>query len=254
MTDTLDADIGNMLFGDLSTENEPAVVEPVADTPQAEPEPQPEPQPAPEAQPAQEQQPEEPKGAHHVPLAVLLDEREKRREFERKVREYEQREAAAKAAATPQVIPDPYEDPQGYQSYVQEQVQTQAFNLRAEMSGRFAEQKFGKETVEQAIAWAQSQTADPFLGQRVQQSQSPVEFVVEQYQREQFFQNRGSDPSAQQQLVATPGTAAPQPMAAQPLQKPQAPPRSLATAPNAGGGHQAFPDGAILDGIKFNLG
>lgn len=250
MTDTLDADVGNMLFGDL--QGEPEAVEQVPEQPQAQPDPSPAPEPALEPEPVIEQQPEEPKGAHLVPLAVLLDEREKRKDYERKLREFEEREARAKAAATPQAIPDPYEDPQGYQSYVQNQVDQQAFNLRAEMSGQFAEQKFGKETVEAAIAWATSQTADPFLGQRVQQSRSPVEFVVEQYQREQFFQNRGSDPSANQQLVATPGTAAPQPMAAQPLQKPQAPPRSLAAAPNAGGGHQAV-GGSIFDSVKFNL-
>ena len=250
MTDTLDADVGNMLFGDL--QGEPEAVEQAPEQPQAQPDPSPAPEPVLEPEPVIEQQPEEPKGAHLVPLAVLLDEREKRKDYERKLREFEEREARAKAAATPQNIPDPYEDPQGYQSYVQNQVDQQAFNLRAEMSGQFAEQKFGKETVEAAIAWATSQTADPFLGQRVQQSRSPVEFVVEQYQREQFFQNRGSDPSANQQLVATPGTAAPQPMAAQPLQKPQAPPRSLAAAPNAGGGHQAA-NGSIFDGIKLNL-
>lgn len=253
MTDTLEADVGDMLFGDLPSE-EPQTNDPVAEQPQAqEPDPQTEPEPAPQAEPvAAEQQPEEPKGAHHVPLAVLLDEREKRKEYERKLREYEEREAKRQAEAAPQAIPDPYEDPQGYQSYVNAQIEQREFNLRAQMSGHFAEQKFGKDTVEQAIQWAQTQTADPFLGQRVQASPSPVEFVVEQYQREQFFQNRGSDPSAQQPLATTPGTAAPQPMAAQPLQKQPAPPKSLAAAPNAGGGHQAI-NGSVFDSIKLNL-
>lgn len=250
MTDTLDADVGNMLFGDL--QGEPEAVEQAPEQPQAQPDPSPALEPALEPEPGIEQQPEEPKGAHHVPLAVLLDERDKAKAAKQEAAELRRQLAEYQARATPQNIPDPYEDPQGYQSYVQNQVDQQAFNLRAEMSGQFAEQKFGKETVEAAIAWATSQTADPFLGQRVQQSRSPVEFVVEQYQREQFFQNRGSDPSANQQLVATPGTAAPQPMAAQPLQKPQAPPRSLAAAPNAGGGHQAV-GGSIFDSVKFNL-
>lgn len=254
MTDTLDADVGS-LFGEIPRDDPGG--EAVAEQPQAQPDPQPEPEapadPLAEPDPAPIQQPEEPKGAHHVPLAVLLDEREKRKEYERKLREYEEREAKRQAEAAPQAIPDPYEDPQGYQAHVQREVQQQAFNLRAEMSGRFAEQKFGKDAVEAAIAWAQTQTSDPFLGQRVQASPSPVEFVVEQYNREQFYQKHGSDPSALQQLVATQGTAAPQPTAAQPLPKPQAPPKSLAAAPNAGGGHQAIPDGAILGSIKLNL-
>ena len=253
MTDTLEADVGDMLFGDLPSE-ETQTNDPVAEQPQAqEPEPQTEPEPAPQAEPvAAEQQPEEPKGAHHVPLAVLLDERDKAKSAKREADELRQKLAEIEARQTPQAIPDPYEDPQGYQSYVNAQIEQREFNLRAQMSGHFAEQKYGKETVEQAIQWAQSQTADPFLGQRVQASQSPVEFVVEQYQREQFFQNRGSDPSAQQPLATTPGTAAPQPMAAQPLQKQPAPPKSLAAAPNAGGGHQAI-NGSVFDSIKLNL-
>lgn len=251
MTDTLEADVSNLLFGDLPGEEAPQT-EQVAEQPQAQPDPPPAPELAPvvESAPVNEQQTEEPKVAHHVPLSVLLDEREKRKEYERRVREYEEREAKARAEASPQAIPDPYEDPQGYQSYVQAQVQQQAFNLRAEMSGRFAEQKFGKETVEQAIRWAQTQTVDPFLGQRVQASQSPVEFVVEQFQREQFFQNRESDQGATP--VATPGTAAPQPTPVQPAPKPQAPPKSLAAAPNAGGGHQAA-NGSVFDSLKLNL-
>lgn len=251
MTDTLDADVGNLLFGDLPPEeNQP--IDPVAEQPQARPDPQPEPEPAPQADPVIEQQPEEPKGAHNVPLAVLLDERDKVKSAKREADELRRQIAEMQASQTPQAIPDPYEDPQGYQSYVQQQVQQQAFNLRAEMSGRFAEQKYGKEAVEQAVQWAQTQTVDPFLGQRVQASQSPVEFVVEQFQREQFFQNRGSDPSAAQPLATTPGTAAPQPLAAQPLQKQPAPPKSLAAAPNAGGGHQAI-NGSVFDSIKLNL-
>ena len=93
MTDTLEADVGDMLFGDLPSE-ETQTNDPVAEQPQAqEPEPQTEPEPAPQAEPVATEQPEEPKGAHHVPLAVLLDEREKRKEYERKLREYEEREA-----------------------------------------------------------------------------------------------------------------------------------------------------------------
>lgn len=251
MTDTLEADVGNLLFGDLPPEDTQEI-DPVAEQPQAQPDPQPEPEPAQQPEPVNEQQPEEAKGAHNVPLAVLLDERDKTKAAKREADELRQKLAAMEASQNPQVVPDPYEDPQGYDQYVKQQVQQQAFNLRAEMSGRFAEQKFGKETVEQAILWAQTQTVDPFLGQRVQASQSPVEFVVEQYQREQFFQNRGSDPSAQQPLATTPGTAAPQPMAAQPLQKQPAPPRSLAAAPNAGGGHQDI-NGSVFDSIKLNL-
>lgn len=250
MTDTLDADVNN-LFGELPAEEPTQVVQEV-EQPQAQPDPQPAPEPALEAQP-ETQQPDEPKGAHHVPLAVLLDEREKRKEAEKEAAALKAWRAEQEALRQPQAIPDPYEDPQGYQSYVQSQVQQQAFNLRAEMSGRFAEQKYGKEIVDKAIEWAQQQGAvDPFLGQRVQSSQSPVEFIVEQFNREQFFKQYGSDPSALAALTATQQTAAPQPSPVQPAQRQPAPPRSLAAAPNAGGGHQAA-NGSVFDSIKLNL-
>lgn len=251
MTDTLEADVNN-LFGEIPTEDAAPIEQETAQPQATELEPQSAPEPVLETQP-ETQQPEQPREAHHVPLAVLLDEREKRKEFERKVREFEEREAKRQAEAAPQAIPDPYEDPQGYQSYVQHQVQQQAFNLRTEMSGRFAEQKYGKETVEKAIAWAQEQgRIDPTLGQRVSLHQSPVEFVVEQFNREQFFKQYGSDPSALQALMTAQPTAAPQPTPVNPAVKPAAPPRSLAAAPNAGGGHQAV-GGSVFDSIKLNL-
>lgn len=251
MTDTLDASV-DALFGELPPE-EPAQVDQVAEQPQAQPDPQPEPEPAPVAEPVQDQQPEQPKEAHHVPLAVLLDERDKAKAAKREADELRQRIAQIEASRAPRAIPDPYEDPQGYQSYVQQQVDQQAFNLRAEMSGRFAEQKFGKETVDRAITWMQEQQAvDPFIAQRVQAAHSPVEFVVEQFNREQFFKQYGSDPSALAALTATQQTAAPQPSPVQPAQRQPAPPRSLAAAPNAGGGHQAA-NGSVFDSIKLNL-
>lgn len=254
MTDTLNADIGDMLFGDLPAEE---TVENVAEQPPAqESEPQVQPESVAETppEPVQGPQTEGQPAAHHVPLAVLLDEREKRKDYERKLREYEQREAEARAKATPQAIPDPYEDPQGYQSYIQSQIDDRAFNVTAEISGRFAEQKYGKEVVQEAIAWAQEQgQRDPYLGQRVRASNDPVGFVVEQFQREQFWTKYGSDPSALSALVAAPGTAAPQAMAAPAAPKPQAPPKSLVNAPSTGAGVQAIPEGAVLGSLKLNL-
>ena len=218
------------------------------------------PQPA-EADPQPVETPEEgntqeAQGGHNVPLTALLDEREKRQALKRERDELEQRLQALEAQRQPQPqaqIPDPYEDPAGYQQYIQAQIDERAFAATAEISGRFAEQKYGKETVEEAVRWAQAQGAkDPTLGQRVRLSNDPVGFVVEQFQREQFWTKYGSDPSAIQTLMATPPTAAPQ-MAAPAAPKPIAPPRSLAAAPGAGGGHQSIPDGSVLDSVKFNL-
>ena len=215
-------------------------------------------QPQPEAPadqpPAQEPEPQQPESteerqSHHVPLTALLDEREKRQKLERELEQF--RAQAQPQAPQPPQVPDPYEDPAGYQQYIQAQIDDRTFKATAEISGRFAEQKYGKETVEEAVRWAQEQGAkDPTLGQRVRASNDPVGFVVEQFQREQFWQKYQSDPSVLTQ--ATNQTAAPQ-MAAPVVTKPIAPPRSLAAAPGAGGGHQSIPDGSVLDSVKFNL-
>lgn len=258
MTDTLEADIGS-IFGDLDagvaeTPQAPEVAQAATPEPQMEPVAEPDPQAAQPVETAQEKPKTDDaeKGSHHVPLTVLLDERDKAKkakeraeQLEARLRVYEAQQAAP--------IPDPYENPKGYQQYMQDQINQQEFKLRSEMSGRFAEQKFGRETVEAAIAWAQEHKhVDPFLGQRVQMAPSPVEFVVEQYQREQFFKQHSSDLGGSAQAAGLP--AAPPIAPVQQAPKPQAPTRSLAAAPNAGGGHQTIPEGSVLDSIAFNLG
>lgn len=254
MTDTLNADIGDMLFGDLPAEE---TVENVAEQPPAqESEPQVHPESVAETpqEPVQGKQTEEQPKDHVVPLAVMLEEKFKARDLKQENERLRQQLEASKSQAQPVAIPDPYEDPLGYQSYIQSQIDDRAFNVTAEISGRFAEQKYGKEVVQEAIAWAQEQgQRDPYLGQRVRASNDPVGFVVEQFQREQFWTKYGSDPSALSALVAAPGTAAPQAMAAPAAPKPQAPPKSLVNAPSTGAGVQAIPEGAVLGSLKLNL-
>lgn len=222
--------------------------EPPVETPAVEPE-----QQQPEAQA------EEPKELPRVGLDKYLSEREKRQEAQKRADALEARLRELEAKAQPVKIPDPYEDPEGYNRHVQESVRQTEWTMRSEMSGRFAEQKYGRETVEAAIQWAQAEGAkDPTLGQRVMAQASPVEWVVEQYNRDQFFQKYASDPSAltqsQTPSVVAPQTAAPvfQPVTVTPKQAP--PPKSLATAPSTGAGHQAAPGGSAFDALKFNLG
>lgn len=256
MADTLSAEVEGLFDLPEGREEQAPQVEAQAEQAQEAAPQEPEPESPVEVSEEQPQQQEQQKEAHHVPLATFLDEKLARRDAERRAKELEAQIAAAQKPQEPEVVPDPYEDPKGYDQYVLNQVDRQAFGLRAEMSGRFAEQKFGKETVEAAIQWAQEQgKVDPFLGQRVQLSQSPVEFVVEQYQREQFFKQYGSDPSALANLAASQATAtaAPPQMAAPAATPKVAPPRSLATAPSTGAGHQSVPAGSVLDSVKFNL-
>ena len=197
-----------------------------------------------------------------VPLAALKEEREKRQALERRLNEFESRMGQAPQPA-PQPVrkaPDPYEDPDGYNAYVQSTVAQTEWNMRAEMSGRFAEQKFGRETVEQAIAWAQAEGAkDPTLGQRVTLQASPVEYVVQEYKRSQTLQALGDkslDDYIQEQAVAK-GWIVSQPGAegSAPIQKPSSPtpPKSLSQAPGNGGIGKA-PKEADWSEVKFALG
>lgn len=196
-----------------------------------------------------------------VPLAALKEEREKRQAMEREIAELRARVAQPPQQAQPvqrQKAPDPYEDPEGYDAYVRQTVEQTAWQMRAEMSGRFAEDKYGKETVEAAVAWAEQQgRIDPTLGQRVTLQSSPVEYVVQEYKRSQTLQAVGDktpEEWAREYAVAQ-GWIVSQPGAEAPLQKPSSPtpPKSLSQAPGNGGIGKA-PKEADWTEVKFALG
>ena len=255
MTDTLDQNLGDM-FG-LEAEAPTQAVEPErVETPTEQA-----PAIEPEVQQPAEVVEETTKEPHVVPLATFLDKRDEAKELKRKLAEAEQRIQQYQQPQAPVEIPDPYERPKEYQAYVNNQVEEQAFRLRLDMSGQFAEQQHGKDKVEEAVAWAQEQGRfDPTFGVRLRNQPNPVGWVVDQYRRDQFFQQYGSDPSAlaaQGAQQANQGQIAPQPAA--PAFAPtavtpkQAPPRSLATAPSSGALPQAAQNGAIFSSLKFNL-
>lgn len=236
---------------DAETEVEARAPEPEAPAEEQE---QPQGEPEPEKESTDQRQ---------VPLAALKEEREKRQALERRMAEFESRMGQAPQPVQPEVVrkaPDPYEDPDGYNAYMQDTVAQTEWRLRAEMSGRFAEEKHGKDTVEAAIAWAQEQGAkDPTLGTRVQMQASPVEFVVEEYKRSQTLtalDGKSLDDYIQEQAVAK-GWIVSQPGAegSAPLLKPSSPtpPKSLSQAPGNGGIGKA-PKDADWSEVKFALG
>lgn len=198
-----------------------------------------------------------------VPLAALKEEREKRQALEREFAALKARVDQPQQVQQPQSrqqAPDPYEDPEGYNAYVQSTVAQTEWKMRAEMSGRFAEDKYGKDTVEAAILWAQAEGAkDPTLGQRVQLQSSPVEFVVQEYQRSQTLQalqGKSLDDYLQEQAVAKGWIVSQADGAVVPSQqKPSSPtpPKSLSRAPGNGGVGKA-PKEADWSEVKFALG
>ena len=171
-----------------------------------------------------------------VPLATVLDERDKRKQLERELEQYRQRQQAP----APEPI-DPWTDLEGALAQRDQQYQTVLFQQKLQMSRRFAEMQHGAETVQEAIEWGRSKCdADPAFNQQVLQSDDPIGFALQQYQREQIASNVTMDDFKafqawkQAQATAQPVAAAiPQAQPAPQIDTP-APPRSLVSAQSAG--------------------
>lgn len=217
-----------------------------------------------EPEPTQEdQQQAEPEEKFNPTLyKEMKEERRKRQEAEREREELRQQFAAIqRQQPQPQaeVIPDAYEDLAGFNEWQQRQLQKVQWDSDVKISRFVADQKYGSDTVKEAIAWAQQQaSADPALDMRIGRAQSPVEFVVQEYQQSRTLQSlAGKSPEdfardyaiSQGWIVAQPepGTV--------PSQQPspsKTPPRSLASKPGNGGVSQV-PQGADWSEVKFAL-
>jgi hypothetical protein len=178
-----------------------------------------------------------------VPLAALHETRDKVRELEAKLAAQQQ------PAYQPPEVPDVYEDPQGFQTAIQTQVQQAIYAERLNMSQRFAEQKFGAETVKAALEWGMERCSqDQGFNTSVLSNPDPVGFAIQQYQREQIatevnideFQQFKAWKTAQAQVQQqSPQVVAPPP-----------PPRSLASAPSVGGAsHEPSGPGRAFDSL-----
>lgn len=167
----------------------------------------------------------------HAPLSALLDERERRQAAER---ERDELRKAQQRPPEPVTVPDPYEDPNGYQAFQAQQTQQAALNIRLDLSEDLARGKHGDALVDQARDWALERMAkSPAFNHEVLSHRNPYDFIVQQHQRDQFVsQIQPSDYEAFQAWRAA-QSAAPQPAAQ--AASPVPPPPSLASATSAGG-------------------
>ena len=182
-------------------------------------EPQAEQPAAPEA-PAAPQPQQPPPG--FVPLAALQEARQ-------------QLQAARQAPPPP--APDLYEDPEGYQAHVEQE----RHRVNLEWSQRWAAEKHGAELTATVMEWAKTRAdQDPAFNQRALQNPDPVGFAMQEYQRDQALALFSKPETVQAFLAWQSQTQTPQqPQAITapapiPPQQPT-PPRSLASAPAAGG-------------------
>jgi hypothetical protein len=221
--------------------------------PQAAPEQPREPEQAPEpAQPAPAAEPAQPDPARpepgFVPLSALLEERDgKKRERER-VAALEAQLAQFQAQQQPVQAPSVYDDPDGYQAYVEQRISAAQQQAIASTSQRFAEKEHGADKVEEAAKWYLEQVVsrDPTAQARFVADPDPFGMVVRQYRQHQLMSQLGDAPDLDQAfekwaaekgfVKADPAPAAQAAVPQQPApQQPAQRPRSIVGAPSAGG-------------------
>lgn len=169
-----------------------------------------------------------------VPITSLLDEREKRQRLEADLAQLRAQQQQPQA----QEVPDVFDE--NYGAYQEQRAQTAALNSKLDISEEMARDKFGDEAVDQARDWALEQSrARPGFYQELIGQRNPYRYAVEQYRREQIASQVSPDDFAEFQAWKAANVALhapqPSPVAAQPLASRELPPRSLASAPSAGG-------------------
>lgn len=180
-------------------ENEPAPPAAPAPTPQSDAPPAPPPTASPAPVTPDPAPASQPKPDGHIPIAALLDEREKRKELERRLREFEEKQ---QKQDTP--IPDPIADPEGYNARLEEQRTRDKQDLIFRFSEQFAARQHGADVVKQAMEWlGQELQSNPALWPVISSHADPAEHVVQLHKRHLRFAKLGDkDPDEYAREIA----------------------------------------------------
>jgi hypothetical protein len=149
------------------------------------------PEPAPQGEPAAPPAaPMEDRG--HIPIAAMLDEREKRQKAEREAEELRRwkAEQEAKQKAPP---PDFYAEPDQRLAYERQQFQQSLLGMKLEQSRFLAERDLGAEVVQEAYAYFDKH---PELSHQFLTHPSPFHAAVTFYKRQKIADEVGNDPDA----------------------------------------------------------
>ena len=225
--------------------------------PKEEP-PEPAPETAQEAQTDPESQPENnPEPDRRVPLSELQNERRKRQEYEQQYQQL-QRESAERDAQyqaylrqlqQPQEAPDILDDPEGFVDQRLSPIEQKMENSRLDMSEDRARERFGDDTVNQAMQAAQQMG---ILSSFVQ-SRHPYGDLIQWFQRESTLKEVGTDPKAYREKLAKEireEVLAELKSGNSPGQPSHRFPTSLADQTSAGGNNGAvLTDQALMDGL-----
>jgi len=176
-------------------EETPAEDSATEETPQ--PEPQADAETGDKAEPEQQAEaedvpptPAEPeKQSDNVPISALLDEREKRQQYERQFKEAQ----AQLQQQQQQPAPDPLDDQQGYADHIQQQVDSKIRNVTIQMSQEMMRSQH--DDYDQAEnKFMQMVSDDPSLQIKLQQSEYPAKFVYETVKKaEQYAEMQDVD-------------------------------------------------------------
>lgn len=214
--------MSDLPFLDDGQATEEPISEAVAVEPQVEAEP--------EAKGETVAPPATPEDHGRIPIAALLDEREKRKEKEREAEELRRRIAEYEAKAAPK--PDFFTDPEAAIEAAQRAAQAAVINTKLETSRFLAEEKYGAEKVQAAYEFFDR---NPHLSAPLLNSPSPFHAAVKEYEKHMAMQEIGEDPAAyrarveaeiRERILAE--------MNVQP--KPTAPPPSLSSASSVSAG------------------
>ena len=233
-------------------DSQPVEPPPPAPEPPAETQPALTPEPAPSQPASASVQP--PPG--YIPMAAVLDEREKRQKYERELEEM--RRKYEEATRKPPQALDPIADPEAFERSLNERIERVRWDAITNASLVAATRHHGPEKVKAAEEWLQQELQqNPGIWQQIQRQPDPYDYVVSQHQRTLRLQKIGDDdPDAYAQKWAEAngyvkaGTQQPQSAGVSGHPQPSTLPRpSLASAPSAGSKSPSVPVGP---GEAFN--
>lgn len=189
-----------------------------------------------------------------VPLAAVLEERDKRKAMEAELARYRQQQQPE-----PVEVPDPIDDPDGFSEFQQQYVQQTALNIKLDFSEDMARTAHGDETVDAAKAWALERFGNnPAYQAEVLRDRNPYGRAVKDYLAEQRVQKLSGMPDdefaqfqawkAAQAQIQPATTPAATPVSPAPIPAP-----SIASAPSAGGvTHTPVGAGVAFDAMFKN--
>jgi len=171
-----------------------------------------------------------------VPLAALIEEREKARAYREQLAELQRQQEAAAVAERRSMVPDPIEDPMGFRQHVLEEAR-QIFRWEnLERSRAQAVETYGQEFVAEVATFiAEQEKSDPTLTERVLAASNPAEFCIALKKRHDAVHAIEADPDEYVRRRAL-ELGLTQPVAAEiPTPAPKSvQPRSIVSAPSKG--------------------